>query len=194
MAYDCTAGVAKTITSDCSTQHIGGVEDTAWIFSRKTYRNSFTFDSTSPNKVTAIAPVATKQGYLVKGVKQLLDGGHNLASAVDRADRYTHYVAFQQFEVASADILNVDALEDVFIVFERKHKTSDGDGVFVGYGLGCGLNKSNSNKRENAVDGARIIELTTPEGAAEKYSEFTIHATTYQGTLDMLNGLMTPPA
>ena len=187
--YTCETSIGKSIISNCTTQKVGGLEAKAWIFPRQIFKNSFTFDATYPNKITAITKVIDYRCFTVKGVKKMLNAGYDVIIAEDRADRYIHKFNFQQFEVAAADIANVDALKDVFVVVERKHKTSSGEGTFVAYGVENGLYKTTDGKMENDIDGARNLELATLDGQGEKYSEYTVLNTNYADTLSMLVAL-----
>lgn len=190
----CTDSIAKNIISNCTNQPNGFLEVKAWIFSRPTYANAITFDATHPNKITAIAAVSGANCYTLTGVKKMLNAGHDIVVADDRADKYTHYFNFQQFEISAEDIHNLDNLKDVFVVVERKDKATGGDGTFVAYGVKNGLWKSTDTRRANDINGARNLELTSLAGAEENYSEYTVLSTDYAVTLAMLEGLQTPPA
>jgi hypothetical protein len=190
----CLNSISADITSNCTNQPNGFLEVKAWIFSRPDYANAITFDGTNPNKITNIAAVATKEAYVLTGVKKMLNAGHDIVVADDRADKYTHYFNFQQFQVAAAAIHNIDNLKDVFVVVERKDKASGGDGTFVAYGVKNGLWKSTDTRRSNDINGARNLELTSLAGAEENYSEYTVLNTNYADTLAMLVALETPPA
>jgi hypothetical protein len=187
----CTDNIVKNIVSDCTTAKNGGMEVKVWIFPRQTYKNAITYDNTLGNKITSIASVQGAKAYVATGVKKLFNAGHDLVSAEDRPDKYTHFFSFQQFEIAAADIANVDSLNDVFIVFERKDKASDGDGTFVALGVKNGLYKSSDTRRVNDVNGARVIEMTSMAGEEENVSEYTVLSTDYATTKSMLVALET---
>ena len=187
----CVTGISKDITSDCSTQKGGSLEVKAWVFNRADYANAFTFDNTNGNKITNIASVLAKKAYVLTGVKKLLNAGHDLVAADDRPDKYTHFFSFHQFELAAEDIKNVDQLNDIFVVVERKDKMNGGDGTFVAYGCKNGLWKSADTRRANDINGARSIEMASLGGQEEEYSEFTVLKTDYATTLSMLVGLET---
>jgi len=188
----CITGIAKAIVSDCSTVKAGGNEVVAWVFNRKDV--DITYDSTNGNLITDFANLATKKAYQLTGVKKMLNTGHDIVVAEDRPDKYNHYFSFQQFEIASEDIKNVDEINDVIVVVERLDKTDDGDGGFVAYGAKFGLGKSSDTRRSNDVNGARVIELTSMEGREEPFSEYTVLATDYAGTVAMLTAALSVPA
>jgi len=189
MAEVCTDNIAKNIVSNCTTQPNGFLEVKAWIGSRADYANAYTFDATYPNKVTNIASVSTKKLFTITGVKKLLNAGHNIVNADDRADRFTHFFSFHGFEMKAEDIANIDAMKDVFVIVERKDKLIGGDGTFVGYGLKNGLFKSADTRRANDINSARSLELTSLGGSEEPWSEYTILKTDYATTLAMLVAL-----
>jgi hypothetical protein len=190
----CTLNIAKNIISDCTTQKNGFLEVKAWIFSRADYANAITYDNTITSKITNIASVTTKKAFTLTGVKKLLNAGHDIVVADDRADKFTHFFSFQQFEIAAADVFNLDNLKDVFVVVERKDKGAGGDGTFVAYGVKNGLFKSTDTRRSNDINGARSLELTSLAGAEENNSEYTVLKTNYADTLAMLVALETEGA
>jgi hypothetical protein len=196
----CNSGISKKIISDCNTSGSGGLEVKAWIMNRADA--VITYDGTSLNLITNIAMVATKLAYAITGVKKLLNAGHDIVVADDRPNKYTHFFSFQQFEFATEDILNVDAIDDVIVVVESKDKAADGDGVFIAYGVKKGLWKSTDTQRANDINGARNLELMTLGGQEEPFSRYVVLApetvpadgSGYANTLAMLVALETLPA
>lgn len=187
---DCTTGISKAITSDCTTQPVAGVEVKAWAFNR--LDAIFTYDVTNPSKITAIANVATKQSYPLKGVKKLLNPGSSLVVAPDRADRYQHKFNFQGFEFTAADVENISSLADLVIVVEMIDKITGGDGTFRAFGVKNGLYKTSLEWTANDIDGAIAVEMASEEGANEPYPWFTVLSTDYATTLAMLVATETP--
>jgi hypothetical protein len=189
---DCAAGITKDITSNCTTQPVGGVEVTAYAMNRKEI-DTVTYDVTDPNKITAITMQIGKQAYNIFAAQKGLDCGHDrLAGQAGFEDVYTHYAKFMQFERKAADILNVDDMKDICIIFEYKEKTDDGDGVFPGYGFKSGLYVSTDTKRANAAQGTRNIELTTAESEGEDFSEYVFDAGDVASSRLALEALLTP--
>lgn len=186
---DCFDGISKAVISDCTTQGSGGLEVTAWVFNRN--QLTITYDSTVKNLITGLANVSTNIGYKIKGVKKLLNAGHDLVVADDKADRWTHYFNFKQFEFASDDIVNIDNINDVVVFVENKDKTSDGDGVFIAYGCKFGLYKSTDTQRANDDKGARNIELTSLAEQEEPFSRYVFLKTDYATSLALLETLCT---
>lgn len=184
----CTDGIVKAVTSDCTTSRGGGLEVECWAFNRLDV--TLTYDGTVKNKITAIANANGGIAYKIYGVKQLFDSGYDIVQAIDRPDKFAHYFSFQQFEVAAVDVANLDAMDDVIIVVNRKNKTATGEGVFSVLGAKNGLWKSSDTQRENDSNGARKVEFKSMAGQEEGYSEFTLLVTNYATTLTALNNLI----
>jgi hypothetical protein len=186
----CVKGIAKAIVSDCTTSGIGGNEIKAWIGNR--LEMTFTFDVTNTSLITNIAVASTKQLYPLTGVKKLLNSGYDRVVVDDRPDKFTHYFNFQGFEFKAADVENIDNLEDIVVIVESKDKTDDGDGVFRAFGVKNGLYPTTDTMRANDINGARNVEVTSLEGQAEQWSNYTVLATDYATTKTLLEGLETP--
>ena len=189
----CTGGIAKAIVSDCTTSTIGGLEVTAWIFNRKNLEITYSSTTEEENLITGLANVATYQGYKLTGVKKLLNAGHDVVVADDRPNKYTHYFNFQGFEFDQASLKNIDDLDDLVVVVERKDKNATGDGVFNAYGCKYGLFKSSDTERSNDINGARNIELTSLAGQEEAVSKYVLLDTDYATTAALLETLVTTP-
>jgi hypothetical protein len=187
----CADKLSKSIISDCTTQKSGNLEVVAYLFNR--LDAVLTYDVTNPSLITSIANAATKTAYKVTGVRKMLNAGHDIVKADDRPDKYAHYFAFQQFELLAEDIENVDAMEDIFVVVERKDKSTTGEGVFGVYGPEFGLEKSTDTRRANDINGARNLELLSIAGNEEKYSNYTLLATDYATTKTLLETLVSTP-
>ena len=181
---DCSEGIAKNVISTCLTQPIAGVEVKAWVGNR--LEAGFTYDVTNTSKITDIQVILTKKLYTMTGVKKLLNPGSSLITAPDRGNRYTHKFNFQGFEFTCADVENITALADLFIVVEMIDKIAGGDGTFRAFGVQNGLYQTSSEWTANDIDGAIAIEMASEEGAAEKWPWYTVLATDYATTLAML--------
>jgi len=185
----CTTGIAKNITSDCTTQPVGGLEAVAYIFNRDDM--TITYDGTNASKVTTIAKAGSDVAYKYTGVKKNLNAGHDRVVQDELADTFAHYFALKGFEVAADSIENMDGLNNVCVVVEFKHKPTDADGTFVAYGLKSGLYPSSDVRRANENNGVRAIELQTRDGEGEPYSQYNVLSTDYATTKSMLEGLLT---
>jgi hypothetical protein len=184
----CTDGIVKAVTSDCTTSRGGGLEVECYAFNRLDV--TLTFDNTTKNKITGIANVGGATGYKIKGVKKLFNSGQDIVLTDDRPDKWAHYFAMQQFEVTSTNVANVDAMDDVIIVVNRKDKTATGEGVFVVLGAKNGLFNASDTLRENDSNGARKLEFKSMPGQEEPYSEYTLLVMDYTTTLSTLEGLL----
>lgn len=195
----CATELTKAITSNCSTQPDGGAEEKAWLFQRRNH--NVTFRSGTTNIIESITNLATKKSYPFTMIKRVMNAGMEEVVAVDRATRFKHKVSAQQFEFSAADNLNVDNLEDVFIVVERKDKPADGDGTFIAFGVKNGLFKSSGTRMTNDTNGVRVFELASmDDGGTEPHSEYTVMAvptegqSVYAATLAMLVATESVPA
>jgi hypothetical protein len=185
----CITGIAKAITSDCTTSLGGGLEVEAWIGNRKEL--SPTYDGSQGNLLTSLAMVGAATMYKLTGVKDLLNAGHDIVSAEDRPDKFTHFFSFQGFEILASDITNIDDLNDIAVFLELNDKNDTGEGIFVGYGLKKGLWKSTDTRRWNDINGARNIEMTSRAGKEEPYSHYVLLDTDYATTRALLESLLT---
>ncbi|HPF94187.1 MAG TPA: hypothetical protein PLV65_09620, partial [Tenuifilaceae bacterium] len=175
------------IVSDCTTKGVAGVEVTAWMFNRKDF--TLTYDGTTPNLITNIAAVAAATTYQLTGYKMNMNVGHDVVVRADAPDGYKHFFSFKQYQVAAANILNVDNINDVVVVVEAKNKPSDADGVFLIYGAKYGLFKSADTHRINDNNAERSLELTSLDGQEEPYSRYVLLSTDYATTKALLEGL-----
>jgi hypothetical protein len=184
----CTSGISKSIVSDCTTSGTGGIEEVIYIYNRA---DLVATRAAGSSKITDITMAGSAVGYTATGVKKLFDAGHDLVVSENRPDKYGHYLKLEQFEFTSTDVENVDALNDVVVIYERKDKTTTGDGVFVCLGLTHGLYKASDTKRENTANGARTIELKSMAGEEEPFSAFILFKTDYATTKALITATLT---
>jgi len=94
-------------------------------------------------------------------------------------------------QIASADVLAVDKIDDIVIVVERKHKApTTADGTFVILGLEAGLRKSVSTREANVNDGDRMLEFASMDEGLEMASEFLYVNTDYATAKAALDALL----
>lgn len=185
----CTTGIAAAITANCTNQPVGGLEVVAYLFNRGDM--TLTYDNTYPNKVTGIAAVSTALVYKLTGVKKNLNAGHDRVVSDDMADRFKHYFSFKGFSFVSADVSNLDGLNDICVIVEYKQKTTTGDGVYVGYGFKGGLYPTTDTRRANDLNGVRSIELASRDQEDEPSSQYNVLVTDYATTKSTLEALLT---
>jgi hypothetical protein len=185
----CADGVYKAITSDCSTQGVAGLYKNAYIYNRE----DLVLTKTA-NKITVLTTKAATKGYLIKGVKNNINAGFDLVSAEDRADRYTGYFSFHQFEIDADNAAAIAAIKDAVVVVELNQTPASGDGKFQAYGIETGLYKTSHAKRVNDANGAATIELATRAGQEESYPYYTVFVTSNEQTRAALVTSMSVPA
>lgn len=187
----CETKIYKNITSDCNMPK-PGIEVDAYVFNRKDI--SITYDGTDINKITLIEMVGDAVAYKIKGYKKNLNCGSDAVITDDMPKRFNHFFSFKGFEFDSESVLNLDQLDDLCVVVERKDKPEDGDGIYVGYGFGSGLFVSTDNQRAWENNGVRSIEMTSIEGGYEKFSSNIIfvadQTSAYAATKAMLDALL----
>lgn len=184
-----TSGIVKNITSDRTTQPVGGLEVTAYLCNR--LELSPTYDATSPNKVTALSIATGKVMYKLKGVSKNLNAKHERVMSDDLADEFKHTFSFKGFEFDSPSVLNIDGLSDVCVFVVYKNKTTTGDGVIVGYGLKCGLYVTSDTREANASNSIRVLEMASKDQQTEPFSQYNVLITDYVTTLARLEELLT---
>lgn len=188
----CTDNIFKNIVSNCTTTPIGGLEVKAWVMDRADV--TVTPDATVPNLITDITLASGAQAWTIEGVKNLLNSGHDAVIAEDRPTRYQHFFSFQAYEVAAEAMQNIDQMDDIVVVVERKNKGVDGDGSFVILGMENGLWKTTDTLRDNDIDGVRNLEFQSMEATPERFGRINFLTTDYEATKAALEALETPAA
>jgi hypothetical protein len=190
---DCLDALVQDIVSNCTTQGTGGIEpDHAWITQRSSI--SPVYDATNPSIVTGFSMASTTKLWSIFGVKKSLDAGHSLVAADNKADTYVHNFDFQANQLDADTSYAIDNINDVVVIYERKDKTIDGDGVFIMKGLAKGLYKSADDQTENAELGSRVLSLASLGGQEEPVSKNTLFLTDYATTKALLIAAETPAA
>ena len=184
----CTDGIVKAITSDCTTQKIGGLEVESYVMNRKDFIP--TFDVTNESKITDVAMAATKTAFKLTGVNKNFNAGHDRVIAEGFADTFTHYLSFKAFEVLAEDVENIDNLKDIVVIVETKNETTSGEGMFLAYGVKAGLYVTTDTLRHNADNASRNIEMASKEQETEEFSCYTVLDTDYATTKAALEALL----
>lgn len=187
----CNDGIYKNITSNCTTQKSGGMETVAWAIYRPDIK-TITVSPTNPVLITDLVLANGKKAIEIKGFRKNLNSGHTLVTAENKPDKYSHYFNLVQYEILAEDIQNADKLNDMVIIYERKHKTATGEGVFVIRGLRYGLIKSTDTKDENTDDAMRALVLSSEGGNEETQSEYIYFNTDYATSKADIIALLTP--
>jgi len=190
----CETKIFKDITSDCN-MPTPGIEVEAWVFNRSEISTTYSSDNT--NQITDISMIGGATAFKIKGYKKNLNCGSDVVVADDMPKRFNHYFSFKNFEFDTESLRNLDNLDDLCIVVERKDKPSDGDGIFVGYGFKSGLFVSSDTHRAWENNGVRSVEMTSIEGGYEPHSQYVVFVTDltspYAKTKAMLDALLPKP-
>jgi hypothetical protein len=88
-------------------------------------------------------------------------------------------------------VANIDALNDIVAIVEKKDKSANGNGVFIMLGLTHGLYKSSDTRRDNANNGSRVIELKSLAGEEEPYSAWIVFKTDMATTRALIEATLT---
>jgi len=190
----CLKGITATITNSCTSQPKMGLVSKAWILNRSDIE-SFTADSTTPQKITAITMKAGgKQAWAVTAYRQDIDAGFDLVTSETLPEAYKHYFKLEPWDENSAQIANLDNMEDIVAIVERvgNNTKSSGDGAFQIYGLKNGLFKSSASGRANTNNGVPTYEFTSRDGQEEDHSKYIFFDSAYDTTLQALVSLETP--
>ena len=188
----CTSKIFQAIDSSCNLP-TPGIEVVAYIYNRTDITP--TINGTNSVKITDLDIAATKTGFKITGYKKNMNAGHDLVKAEDAPNRYTHYFSFHGYEFDADAVKNVDSLEDLVVVVERKEKPTDADGIFIIYGLHAGLTTSTDTLRMNDANSVRKIELVTTDGGTEIHSQYNLiiadNVSPYAATKALLEATLT---
>lgn len=187
----CETGILKNITSDCTTQPVGGMEVTVYAINRSDIAST-DVNTLKANLIEGIDLVEGKIAYKIKGVRKNLNCGFDRVVADDMADTFKHFFSFYGFEFDSSSVLNMDGLNDLVIIAEMKDKSST-DGTFVGLGFKSGLYPTSDTKRANDSQGIRKIEMTSRDQENEPFSQYNVFKTDYATTKALLESLCVLP-
>ena len=191
MANDCALGISQDIISNCTTQPTGGLEVEAYIINRSDIA-SITFDATNPSKFTAITLNTGKRAFKLTGVNKNMQAGSELSKTEELSNTYIHKWMFKGFQFDSASVENMDALDDLVVIYQRKDTQINADGVFQCLGLRTGLYTNADTFNTNELNGIRSIEMQSEEQQTEPYSIWTFLATDVAGSKAALAALLIP--
>lgn len=186
----CENKIKKNILSTCETQTIGGIEQVVYLINR-TDIASIDYHTGMTSLITNITltNTATTTAYKLTGLKKSLNYKSDRVVAEDQADRFKHTFSFYGFEFDSASIENMDSMNDLVVIVERKDKYN-ADGIFVALGVNTGLFITTDTSATNDSNGVRKIEMATLDGQLERYSQNNVLKVDYAQTKSMLEGLL----
>ena len=190
----CLTKIAAVITNICTSVPAKGLCVKGWIFNRADI--TWTGGAGTP-LITAGANAATKQGYVLTGVKHEMNVAAEGVFADNLPGLFIHRVTIQPYERDEDAIKNIDDMDDIVIVLELEggEKVADlyTQGKFILLGFGSGLHKVSATWK--ALDNHSIptYEFATREGEEEKYSRYVFWDTTHAITLAALVVLESVP-
>jgi len=176
----CVTEIAKEL-SNCEVIPLSGYEHIAWAFTQQ--RATFTF---------GVLPLITNISllgafaYEVETVKKEMNGGFD-CTRKDDGDEFSHFFSIQPYERTASAIVNMDSMNGIVVVAEKKG--SKVEGCFVAYGVGVGMYRKAASWRGSST--IPVYEFGTPDKLSERYSRFVIWDTDYETTKSMLDELST---
>lgn len=168
----CIQKLVKDIFADCSATPAAGIEAVVYLINRSDI-DSYTIDSdgvdTLCTNLTLKAGTPAPHVYKLFGYKRNLSYSSEINVGEDVPDTWTHSLNFQNYQFDSESIMNLDQAGDVVAIVERKGK-KEGDGSFLILGLENGLYKSADSTNSNDNNGARVLTMSSLDGAGESHS------------------------
>lgn len=182
----CTGAIGAAILNDCASKPIGGLEQVAYLFNRVDI--TATLDGSNPNLVTNLDVAVGKQGYKLTGYRKNMDAGADGVISETLPKTWNQFFSFHSWSVLAAEAKNIDAMDDIVVIYESKNKGAGSAGAFHMLGYDTGLFVSSDAKRANTDEGIRALELTA---VGSPVSEHIVLKTDYATTYALLESLMT---
>lgn len=155
--YDCSSPLKAKVNERLL---IGNLDDI----------ESITYDVTNPTLITAISMKVSKTMFAFQGVRSSVKPQTDLVAS-EVSVGFSHQVDYSVFEVDAAQKENLQALasKSSFAIYQNPKDTSLGDAVFEVLGVNSGLEMSALTRTpaDGTNGGAYVVQLKTPEGAAE---------------------------
>ena len=183
----CASKIAASITNSCTNKPSAGLEPKMWAINRADA--TFTMDSTTETKCTAIAMAASTKAYPVTAVRREANIGADAVIADNLPNAFKHYFSFQPYDRSAAGVKAMDDMTDIVIIAELKGKKTEGS--FVIFGLETGLHPSGLSFRANDNNGIPTYEFATRDGEEESHSRYIFWNTSYADSLNALVALET---
>ena len=124
-------GIIANVSNSCLSKPVLGIERVVYVFNRSVF--GYVVNGLNDHLIENISGT----GHRITGYRQGIDSGFDLLTAENRPNKYNHYFKVEPWDEKSDQIKNLDNLEDLIVIVERKGKQSDflGDGVFQVLGL-----------------------------------------------------------
>lgn len=181
----CTSKIFKNIISDCSTTPTGGMESVVYLVNRVDLINPVYSGNTL---ITDFSLVSGTTAYKLVSTKKSANFGSDRVTTETMPDQFKHFFSFQNFEFDALAIDNLDTMNDLVAIVERKDKK--GDTPFTILGIGSGLYVSSDTSRTNDNNGVRVLEMTSMDGQLETNSEIKFLKSDYSTTKAFLEALL----
>lgn len=170
----CTTKITADIL-ECSKLPTKGLKSKAWIFNA----DEVTFTMTK-NKITAITMASGKTSFTAEGAKDFITAGHEAVVAENKLTTYKHNFSIQAFPLTATEKENLDTVDNIIVIVEANGEK--GEGVFLAYGVTNGLWKATQTKSSADNNALTTFEFSSRDQMEERYSEYVVMMTDYDGT------------
>lgn len=182
----CTGLIDADILYDCEEGSVAGLEVDVVLINRADIDiSATTFNASNKLQLTNLSLLATKTGYLLKGVKQVNTVNHELVQKDTGVDKVSHVFNGLILTPSVANKLQLQNMKDgadLVAVVEKKWKGADDEEAFDVYGLDSGLILTASSYTSSENDGAITFTLSSQEGYEEPKYPLTLLETDYATT------------
>ena len=166
------------ITADiltCEKLPTKGLKSKAWIFNA----DEVTFTMTK-NNITAITMASGKTSFTAEGAKDFISAGYEAVVAENKLTVYKHNFSIQAFPLTALEKENLDVVDNIIVIVEANGEK--GEGVFLAYGVTNGLWKATQTKSSADNNALTTFEFASRDQMEERYSEYVVFMTDYDGT------------
>ena len=170
----CTTKITADIL-ECSKLPTKGLKSKAWIFNA----DEVTFTMTK-NKITAITMANGKTSFTAEGAKDFITAGYEAVVAENKLTVYKHNFSVQAFPLTAVEKENLDVSDNIIVIVEANGEK--GEGVFLAYGVTNGLWKATQTKSSADNNALTTFEFSSRDQMEERYSEYVVFMTDYDGT------------
>ena len=183
------AEIASGVVKACGLEKpVMGIEQDLVLINEKDLPLAgITFDETNPNElITALELAAGKVGFLVEGLKQIMNYNNSFETPDDAESGVIHTIAgirVQQNTVEAQKFVN-DLINGarVYAVIEMKWKGTDNANAFRFFGIKYALELKEMADASNENDAVKVLTLGTPNGFREPFVPHQLLDTDYDTT------------
>jgi hypothetical protein len=187
------AKMAQDLLRSCDNKPVQGIEQRLVLINVDDLpATGITFDTTLPSSlITQLELAATKVGYEVQGIKQIMNYTNSLEASEDSDNGVIHSLAgiriYDPSETTRNQVNKFISGAKVYAVLERKWKGTNNAHAFLFFGLKFGLELSELADNSNENDGTIVMTLSTPSGFKEPYLPHVYRDTDYATSLTAFN-------